>query len=105
MSGARNPLYIELIARLRRARKVKGLKQKDLGALLNRPQAFVSKVETCERRLDLVEAARWCLALGITLEDAMPPDLRTAMSQNSPEADVGTRMADAQVKPGLKRTS
>ena len=105
MSSARNPLYMELVARIRRARKARGLKQKDLGAILNKPQAFISKVETCERRLDLVEAAQWCLALGVTLEEVMPPDLRTAMSQDSLKVDAGTRMADASVKPDLKRRS
>jgi transcriptional regulator with XRE-family HTH domain len=66
---------MELVARIRRPRKARGLKQKDLGAILNKPQAFVSKVETCERRLDLVEV------------------------------DAGTSMADASVKPDLKRRS
>ena len=49
-SGAHDPQYIEFIARLRNARKVNNLSQKRLGNLLNKPQPFVSKVETCERR-------------------------------------------------------
>jgi hypothetical protein len=55
--------------------------------------------------LDLVEAAQWCLALGVTLEEVMPPGLRTAMSQDSLKVDAGTSMADASVKPDLKRRS
>lgn len=73
MTGTHDPQYIELIARLRNARKAKQLSQKELGDLLNKPQSFVSKVETCERRLDVIEAANWCIALDIGLEDALPP--------------------------------
>ena len=79
MTGAHDPQYIELIARLRNARKVKKLSQKELGDLLNKPQSFVSKVETCERRLDMIEATKWCIALGISLEDALPPLLKKAL--------------------------
>lgn len=79
MTAAHDPQYIELIARLRSARKVKKLSQKELGDHLNKPQSFVSKVETCERRLDIIEAARWCIALGIALEDVLPPPIKKAL--------------------------
>jgi transcriptional regulator with XRE-family HTH domain len=79
MSGAHNPQYIEFIARLRHARKAKNLSQRDLGNLINKPQTFVSKVETCERRLDVIEAAEWCVALGVRLEDVLPPSLKKAL--------------------------
>ncbi|MEK7405051.1 MAG: helix-turn-helix transcriptional regulator [Acidobacteriota bacterium] len=94
---------MEFIARLRRARKAKGLKQRDLGLMLNKPQAFVSKVETCERRLDFVEGAQWCLALGIRLEDVMPPALKAAMRRDSLDAEADRRTADVSIKPDLKR--
>lgn len=80
MTAAHDPQYIELIARLRNARKAKKLSQKELGDLLNKPQSFVSKVETCERRLDLIETAHWCIALGIALEDALPPLVKKALA-------------------------
>ena len=79
MSGAHDPQYIEFIARLRNARKAKNLSQKEFGNLISKPQSFVSKVETCERRLDVIEAAQWCVALGIRLEDALPPSVRKAL--------------------------
>lgn len=79
MSGAQDPLYIEFIARLRKARISKRISQVELGESIQKPQTFVSKVETCERRLDLIEAARWCLALGVLLDDVLPPSLRKSI--------------------------
>jgi transcriptional regulator with XRE-family HTH domain len=76
MSSAHDPLYIEFIARLRKARRKNALSQQALGELIGKQQSFVSKVETCERRLDVIEAARWCAALGIRLQDALPAGIR-----------------------------
>ena len=76
MSAAHDPLYIEFITRLRNARKAKGISQQAFGEMIGKEQSFVSKVETCERRLDVVEAAKWCATLGIRLEDALPAELR-----------------------------
>lgn len=76
MSAAHDPLYIEFVTRLRNARKSKGVSQAALGELIGKEQSFVSKVETCERRLDVIEAARWCAALDIRLVDALPAEIR-----------------------------
>ena len=76
MSGAHDPLYIEFVARLRAARKEQGKSQKAFAEQIGKEQSFVSKVETCERRLDVIEAARWCAALGIRLDDALPAKIR-----------------------------
>lgn len=38
--------------------------QVQLAAILGVPQSFVAKVEGMERRLDVVEFARWLSALG-----------------------------------------
>jgi len=75
MSGAHDPLYIEFIARLRNARKGRNLSQQQLGEKLGKAQTFISKVETCERRIDAIEAARWCAVLGIRLEDVLPSEI------------------------------
>lgn len=56
-----------LLSLLRRARLDAGLRQVDLARRLDRPQSFVSKYETGERRLDLVELRQVCAALEITL--------------------------------------
>ncbi|MCI0462932.1 MAG: helix-turn-helix domain-containing protein [Gemmataceae bacterium] len=85
MPASHRQEYIEFVTRLRGARKAKSLSQRKLGETLGKPQSFVSKVETCERRLDLIEAAEWCLALGIKLEDVLPGSLRAAMAEHRSE--------------------
>lgn len=52
---------------LREARAKTGLNQVGLAKKLGRPQSFVSKYETGERRLDLVELREICQALKIPL--------------------------------------
>ena len=56
-----------LLRMLRQLRIEAGLRQEDLAATLGRPQSFVSKYETGERRLDLLELREVCEALGISL--------------------------------------
>ncbi len=57
----------KLIALLRRIRLDAGLRQLDLANRLKRPQSFVSKYESGERRLDLLELRQVCVAVGINL--------------------------------------
>lgn len=52
---------------LRELRQSTGVTQADLAARLDRPQSFVSKYESGERRLDVVELRSVCLALGVDL--------------------------------------
>ncbi|MCK4487728.1 MAG: helix-turn-helix transcriptional regulator [Desulfobacterales bacterium] len=54
---------------LRQIRHEAGLRQEDLAERLGQPQSFVSKYETGERRLDLLELRQVCTALGISLEE------------------------------------
>jgi len=79
MAATNDPRYIEFIVRLRCARHAHGLSQVELARLLTKNQSYVSKVETCERRLDLIEAADWCLALKTPLSDVLPPRLRSSL--------------------------
>ena len=58
-----------LRALLRRLRVDAGLRQVDLAKRLRLPQSFVSKYESGERRLDLVELRLVCSALGVALVD------------------------------------
>lgn len=56
--------YRGMLARLRAAREAAGLTQAQVAAHFGRPQSFVSKVESGERRLDPVELARLAALYG-----------------------------------------
>ena len=62
-------LYHRIIARLRAKREEKGLSQYQLSQILNVPQPYVSRIETCERRIDILELMNICEALDISLID------------------------------------
>jgi DNA-binding Xre family transcriptional regulator len=59
----------KLAALLRSVRSESGLTQAEIAERLELPQSFVSKYESGERRLDLVELRQICKALGISLGD------------------------------------
>ena len=59
------PAYRKLRAALLAARGDAGLTQVQVAARLRRPQSFVSKYESGERNLDVVEFISVCRALGI----------------------------------------
>ena len=54
---------------LRQMRLGAGLRQEDLADRLQELQSFVSKYESGERRLDLIELRQVCGAMGVTLLD------------------------------------
>lgn len=60
----RTPEHVYLCQRLRQVRLDAGLTQADLAERLDKPQSFVAKVETQERRLDVIEFAKWMAACG-----------------------------------------
>ena len=53
--GFQDARYREVIGKLIEARKAAGMSQAALAVRLNRHQQFVSRYETGERRLDVVE--------------------------------------------------
>ena len=55
-----------LLGLLRKAREEAGVLQADLARKLGRKQGFVSKYELGDRRLDLLDLAEICDALGIS---------------------------------------
>jgi transcriptional regulator with XRE-family HTH domain len=59
--------YRTLLALVRDVRESAGFTQAALAAHLERPQSWVSKVETGERRLDVAELRLVCDALGVDL--------------------------------------
>lgn len=60
----------EVLAQLLRdLRTAAGLTQTEVAGALDKPQSYVSKYESGERRLDLVELADLCPVLGVTLPE------------------------------------
>ncbi|MDF7675038.1 helix-turn-helix transcriptional regulator [Acetobacteraceae bacterium ESL0709] len=57
--------YTKMLRLLILARKEKSLTQVELAQGLNKPQSFVSKYESGERRLDVVEFIDLCKALSV----------------------------------------
>jgi transcriptional regulator with XRE-family HTH domain len=71
---ARNPLerkslftprYDRFLRRLREMRIAAALSQVEAAKKLKRPQSFVSKCESGERRVDVVELLDFCRAYGV----------------------------------------
>ena len=54
---------------LRRIRLEAGLTQAELATRVGKDQAYVSRYESGQRRLDLLEVREVCQAIGITLEE------------------------------------
>ncbi|TNC89297.1 MAG: transcriptional regulator [Alcanivorax sp.] len=54
---------------IKELRKSAGLTQIELAQKLDRPQSYVSKYESGERRLDVIELREVCNACGVTLEE------------------------------------
>lgn len=57
------------LALLQRVRTEAGLRQEDLAEKLGQPQSFVSRCESGERRVDVMELREICEALGTTLAE------------------------------------
>jgi len=57
--------YARLRNILSKTRKSTKMTQAQLAKLLGRPQSFVSKIESGERRLDVIEFVEVCQALGL----------------------------------------
>lgn len=55
-----------LTALLKSLRSEAGLTQTEMANLLGKPQSYVSKYESGERRLDFVEVLEVCESLGVT---------------------------------------
>lgn len=65
------PAYRKLRAALAEARLATGLTQVQVAAKLRRPQSFVSKYESGERNLDVVEFVAVCRALGVSAAELL----------------------------------
>lgn len=63
-SKKHNSVITELLYRLRMSA---GITQQQLSVILNVPQSYISKIETGERRIDLLELREICSALNSNL--------------------------------------
>lgn len=63
-----SPRYRAFVRLLRETRERAGLTQIELAERLGETQSFVSKCERGERRLDVVEVAEICDALGVSFK-------------------------------------
>jgi transcriptional regulator with XRE-family HTH domain len=87
--------------RLRAAREDAGFTQADAADALSRPQNFVSKCETAERRIDAIELAEFAELYGVAIGSLIPPP--TAVSVRRPRL---RRVAEPTRRPtGGKRRS
>jgi len=57
--------YDLLRSELKKARLERDVLQKDLAKTLKKPQSFISKVESGERNLDVIEYTNYCFALNL----------------------------------------
>jgi len=62
-----SPQYDEFLVQLKALRQRQGLRQSDLAKRLGRAQSMISRVESGERRLDVVELWVWLGALDTQL--------------------------------------
>ncbi len=66
MKTLSSPLYRQFLVLMREARDQAGLSQVQLAERLGRPQSFISKYESGERRLDVAEFIEICRALDVS---------------------------------------
>ena len=59
--------YKLMVDLLREERISHHLTQEQLASKLNIKQSVISKIETCERRIDFIELRQICLAIGLSL--------------------------------------
>ena len=71
-SATRSPRYRQFLERLRAARLQAGLTQEEVARELGRPQSFVSKCESGERRVDVVELEGFARLYGKSITYFLP---------------------------------
>lgn len=63
--------YNALLKWLKHERIEQGLTVRELGALIDKPFQFVSKVETGNRKLDVYEYIQYCKAMGVDYREGL----------------------------------
>ena len=78
-------LYHQIIGRLLSKRESKNVTQVQLAEMLGVKQTFISKIETCDRRLDLIELRQICQVLNISFVDFVAEVERDILSKGKCE--------------------
>lgn len=81
----RTPEHLALMQVLIEIRKEAGITQQELADILDRPQSYVAKVETGERRLDVVEMIAWAGGIGLSPADLMTKVVRAIPAPKAPD--------------------
>lgn len=68
MASVYSDEYQRVINALKKARKEKGITQAQLAKALGKPQSFIAKVESGERRLDVVEFVHLAKRVGADVQ-------------------------------------
>lgn len=74
VGSTHSPRYRQFLRRLRAARADAGLTQAQVAAELGRPQSFVAKCESGERRVDVIELESFARLYGVGLTYFLPHD-------------------------------
>jgi transcriptional regulator with XRE-family HTH domain len=91
--------YESLRAKLREMRLAAGFSQRALAKILKVPHTWVAKVESGERRLDVIEFVEFAEACGADPRQAFVPDLQAGLS-NRAFAKRASRRSKAAGKDG-----
>lgn len=83
MKSVHDQRYIEIISLIRKARERSGHTQEDVAQMLGLPQSYVSKVETCERRIDVIEVLQLCRVIGVTLSEVIPAEFLDLLGESA----------------------
>jgi transcriptional regulator with XRE-family HTH domain len=78
MKSIYQPAYRAAVAFLAQLRRSQGLTQQEVAIELGVTRTWVSKVESCELRLDLYMAWKLCRLLGVSLND-LENEIRRAL--------------------------
>src|SRR5258708_33672953 len=85
------PEYASLKSELRASRAQAGLSQRDLATRLRVPHSWVAKVETGERRIDLVEFCWFVSACGVDPQPVMERLLQLIVTRRPVRQGKGGR--------------
>lgn len=76
--------YKAIISLLVEDRVRLGVTQSELASRLNRPQSYISKYESCDRRIDIIELIDIIEAMGLTASETVHEYIRKL---NTPSAN------------------